>query len=31
LTEARDINDHGQIIGTGILNGEQRAFLLTRR
>ena len=29
LTEARDINDHGQIAGSGILNGHQRAFLLT--
>jgi probable HAF family extracellular repeat protein len=31
LTDARDINDRGQIIGTGILHGEQRGFLLTRR
>lgn len=31
LTGARDINDRGQIIGTGLLNGEQRAFLLTPR
>ena len=31
LTGARDINDRGQIIGTGIHNGEQRAFLLTPR
>lgn len=29
LTEARDVNDRGQIVGTGICNGEQRAFLLT--
>ena len=29
LTEARDINDRGQIVGTGFLNGRQRAFLLT--
>jgi probable HAF family extracellular repeat protein len=29
LTEARDINDGGQIVGTGIVNGQQRAFLLT--
>jgi probable HAF family extracellular repeat protein len=29
LQEARGINDIGQIAGTGLLNGEQRAFLLT--
>jgi probable HAF family extracellular repeat protein len=29
LTEARDINDSGQIVGTGIFNGQVRAFLLT--
>ncbi len=29
LSEARAINDKGQIVGWGILNGEQRAFLLT--
>jgi probable HAF family extracellular repeat protein len=29
LTEARAINRSGQIAGTGIFNGEQRAFLLT--
>jgi hypothetical protein len=29
LSEARDINDSGQIIGNGVLNGELRAFLLT--
>jgi probable HAF family extracellular repeat protein len=29
LTEARDINDAGRIVGTGWLNGEQRGFLLT--
>jgi probable HAF family extracellular repeat protein len=29
LTEARDINDTGRIVGTGWLNGEQRGFLLT--
>jgi probable HAF family extracellular repeat protein len=29
LTEARDINDTGSIVGTGWLNGEQRGFLLT--
>jgi probable HAF family extracellular repeat protein len=29
LTEARDINDRGQIVGTGVINGRQRAFLLT--
>jgi probable HAF family extracellular repeat protein len=29
LTEARDINDSGQIVGAGIVNGQQRAFLLT--
>ena len=29
LTEARDINDGGQIVGTGIKDGQERAFLLT--
>ena len=29
LTEARDINDSGHIVGTGWRNGEQRGFLLT--
>jgi len=29
LTEARDINDAGRIVGTGWLDGEQRGFLLT--
>ncbi|MBA3246986.1 MAG: DUF3466 family protein [Pyrinomonadaceae bacterium] len=29
LTEARDINDAGQVVGTGLVNGQQRAFLLT--
>jgi probable HAF family extracellular repeat protein len=29
LTEARDINESGQIVGTGWRNGEQRGFLLT--
>ena len=29
LTEARDINDLGRIVGTGWLNDEQRGFLLT--
>jgi probable HAF family extracellular repeat protein len=29
LTEARDINDAGRIVGTGWLGGEQRGFLLT--
>ena len=29
LTEARDINEAGRIVGTGWLNGEQRGFLLT--
>lgn len=28
LLEANAINDNGQIVGTGILNGEQRAFRL---
>ncbi|HXG90664.1 MAG TPA: hypothetical protein VNJ02_20280 [Vicinamibacterales bacterium] len=28
LTEAKDINDAGLITGTGIVNGQQRAFLL---
>jgi len=31
LTEARDINDSGQIVGTGIFEGQVRAFLLTPR
>jgi probable HAF family extracellular repeat protein len=29
LTEARDINNDGQIVGNGIKDGQQRAFLLT--
>jgi len=29
LNYAPDINDLGQIVGTGIFNGESRAFLLT--
>ena len=29
LTEARDINDTGQIVGTGVVDGHTRAFLLT--
>jgi probable HAF family extracellular repeat protein len=29
LTSAADINDAGQIVGTGQLNGQTRAFLLT--
>jgi probable HAF family extracellular repeat protein len=29
LTEAQDINDAGQIVGTGIINGQTHAFLLT--
>jgi probable HAF family extracellular repeat protein len=29
LTEARDVNDGGQIVGTGTYHGQQRAFLLT--
>jgi probable HAF family extracellular repeat protein len=29
LTQARDINDKGSIVGIGWLNGEQRGFLLT--
>jgi len=29
LTEARDINDSGQIVGTGVFDGQVRAFLLT--
>src|SRR5437667_2873160 len=31
LTEAKDINDSGQIVGTGIFEGQVRAFLLTPR
>jgi probable HAF family extracellular repeat protein len=29
LTYARDINDQGQIVGLGDLNGEKRGFVLT--
>jgi probable HAF family extracellular repeat protein len=29
LTEARDINTAGQIVGTGLKDGQQRGFLLT--
>ncbi len=29
LQEARDINNAGQIVGWGLVNGQQRAFLLT--
>lgn len=29
LTEARAVNDRGQIVGSGIWNGHARAFLLT--
>jgi probable HAF family extracellular repeat protein len=29
LSEARDINDAGQIVGVGIVNGQRRGFLLT--
>ena len=29
LTEARGVNDAGQIVGNGLHNGQQRAFLLT--
>ena len=29
LRQANDINDRGQIVGVGILDGETRAFLLT--
>jgi probable HAF family extracellular repeat protein len=28
LTEAQDINDSGEIVGTGIVDGRVRAFLL---
>ncbi len=30
LFEASDINDSGQIVGTGYLDGQKRAFLMTR-
>jgi probable HAF family extracellular repeat protein len=30
LTEARAITENGQIVGTGVVNGQERAFLLTR-
>ena len=29
LREARDINNRGQITGTGLFNGEERAYVLT--
>jgi len=29
LREARDINDRGEIVGRGTINGEEHAFLLT--
>ena len=29
LTEARGMNDSGQIVGNGLLNGQPRAFVLT--
>ncbi len=29
LSEGRDINERGQIVGTGWLHGQQRAFLLS--
>lgn len=29
LTEARGVNDAGQIVGNGLLHGQPRAFLLT--
>lgn len=29
LTHATDINDHGDIVGVGYLNGQQRGFLLS--
>lgn len=29
LQDAKDINNLGQIVGTGLLNGEQHGFLLT--
>jgi hypothetical protein len=29
LLEARHLNNRGQIVGTGLLDGEERAFLLT--
>jgi len=31
LTEARAVNDHGQIAGQGLLDGKPCAFLLTPR
>lgn len=30
LNEARAISENGQIVGTGVINGQERAFLLTR-
>jgi probable HAF family extracellular repeat protein len=29
LNSAEDINNNGQITGTGMINGRQHAFLLT--
>ncbi len=29
LTEARGVNDHGQIVGQGLFHGQPQAFLLT--
>ena len=29
LTSANGLNDSGSIVGTGLVNGQQRAFLLT--
>lgn len=31
LMEARGINDSGQIVGTGVIDGQQHAFLLSTR
>ncbi len=29
LTEANGINSSGQIVGAGVMNGQQHAFLMT--
>ena len=31
LNEARSISESGQIAGSGVLNGQERAFLLTKK
>ena len=31
LNEARAINETGEIVGTGVINGQEHAFLMTKR